>query len=695
MFSAPRSIRSATLLAWGALLPADAPAQVIDFETLPGGSPTVDQQTISSEYASLGVTFSLLDRTSGLPIGAPRIAKAGAPLTAFEGCSAPDTPYPYLGLGSSFLTDGTGLGVQGDLRIEYATPVAQASGSILDIDCRTNGGPPCEQWTITAFDSLGAVLGVEVLDGPPGPINPGCLSPHAGPGDSEAFGWSFDMGSAEIKSIVLRYTGAATDVGLAFDNFSVSSVAGPPAVTVQTPADTVCAGERLVLEALISGGVPPYTFQWQRESVVPGWVDLGVDPTQEVRPVTTSLYRVLVTDALNQQTLSAPVEVVVDAGGALCLTTLLVSSNTNDRVVRYSFLSGLPEVFVSSGLGGLDGPSKLVCGPDGDLYVTSQNNDRVLRYDGATGALVGTFVTAGSGGLDLPVGCDFGPDGNLYVASNSGNSVLRYNGATGAFIDVFVPNGSGLNGPTGLIFGPDGHLYVASRNSDKVLRFDGTTGAALGDFVTAASGGLNQPRGLVFGLDGNLYVSEETNDSVRRYDGTTGAFIDLFVTGGSGGLDRANDLAFGPDGLLYVASFNTNRVLAYDGATGAYVRALPDGVLNGPAWFAIGCPPNTVSVPAPRVPLDRIAIEPNTPNPFSPRTTIAFTLPAAGRSVVRVVDVTGRTVTTLLDRALPAGRHVLEWDGRRDDGRAAPAGVYFLRVESGGAVQGLKMLRMR
>jgi hypothetical protein len=41
---------------------------------------------------------------------------------------------------------------------------------------------------------------------------------------------------------------------------------------------------------------------------------------------------------------------------------------------------------------------------------------RVLRYDGATGAFLGSFVDTGSGGLGEPTGLDFGSDGDLYVA---------------------------------------------------------------------------------------------------------------------------------------------------------------------------------------------------------------------------------------------------------------------------------------
>ena len=691
-----RSILAASaLLLVASLVPSPASCQFIDFETLPAGGATVDLQEISTEYAVYGVTFTLLDRTTGLPSGFPRIAKAGAPRTAFEGCFADDTPRPHLDLGVSFLTDGTELGVEGDVRIEYAVPVAQASGVILDIDCRVNGGPPCEQWTITAYDTLGAELQTVVLDGPPGASNPECVHPEAGPGDAEAFGWHITTATAQIKSIVFRYTGAADGVGLAFDDFSVAGPPGPLGATVSAPADTVCAGETVELSVVVNGGVPPYAFQWQERTEPWSWVDLGTGPTQEARLLSTSQYRVIVTDTALDEVASAAVEIVVATDDALCAAGLLVSSFDNDRVLRYSFRSHLPDILVPSGSGGLNGPSKLICGDDGYLYVSDQANDRVLRYDALTGAFHDVFVAAGSGGLNIPIGLDFGPDGNLYVASYYTSEVLRYQAGDGAFIDAFVPNGSGLNGPTGLVFGPDDDLYVCSYNSDKVLRFDGVTGTPLGDFVAPGSGGLNTPRGLTFGPDGRLYIAEQDNDSVRRYDGNTGGFIDIFVPAGGGGLDRANDVAFGLDGALYVASFESDQVLRYDGDTGTFLNALPNDHLNGPAWLTVGCQPLIIGVPdAVSRPLG-LRVDPGVPNPFSPRTTVGFNLAAPGRTRVTVVDIAGRLVATLLDQLLPAGGHSITWNGRSDGGGAAPTGIYFMCVESGREKATAKILLMR
>lgn len=690
-----RSSAAAVCLLCAVVVVVPAVAQVIDFETLPGGAPTTDQQVIDTQFALFGVTFSLLDRTTGLPIGAPRIAKTGPPQTAFEGCLAADTPLSHLDLGQSFLTDGTTLGVQGDLRIAYATPVQFASGVILDVDCRIGGGAPCEQWTITAFDGSGAAIQAVVLDAPAGAPNAACQSPGAGPGDSDAMGWSLGGVGVQISSIVIRYTGVAVDVGLAFDMFSVAGVPADMAPVISAAADTICAGEEVRLTAITSGGYPPYSFRWQVEVGPSIWADLGTAATQLVQPAVDTRYRAVVADASSAEATADPVTVHVATGHALCAADLLVSCNSGDNVVRYGFLSRQVADFVVSGSGGLNGASHLDCGPDGNLYVCSQDADAVLRFDGGTGASLGTFVPGGSGGLNIPVGLGFGPDGNLYVVSNATNEVLRYDGATGAFMGAFVPAGSGLNSPTGLTFGPDDDLFVCSRNGDKVLRFDGATGAPLGDFVTAGSGGLDAPRGLTFGPDGQLYVAEEVNDSVRRYDGTSGAFLDVFVAAGSGGLDRANDVVFGPDGRLYVASFNSDQVLIFDGATGAPVGALADGLLQGPSWLVVGC--RSAATAAEGLPATRLdlLVEPSVPNPFNPRTTAAFFLAAPGRARVSIVDLMGREVATLLDGELGIGRHVVSWNGVLADGQDAPAGVYLVRVVAGRSVASTKIALVR
>jgi hypothetical protein len=83
------------------------------------------------------------------------------------------------------------------------------------------------------------------------------------------------------------------------------------------------------------------------------------------------------------------------------------------------------------------------------------------------------------------------------------------------------------------------------------------------------------------------------------------------------------------------------------------------------------------------------------PNPFTAETQVSFGLPAAGAAQVRIVDIAGRTVRTLLDGQRPEGVHHARWDGRDADGRPAAPGVYVAILEYGGTRRAVKITRTR
>jgi len=78
-----------------------------------------------------------------------------------------------------------------------------------------------------------------------------------------------------------------------------------------------------------------------------------------------------------------------------------------------------------------------------------------------------------------------------------------------------------------------------------------------------------------------------------------------------------------------------------------------------------------------------LAVTGVTPNPFNPRTKIAFAVPRAGHVDVRVHDMRGRVVKTLVSGDMAAGRHERVWEGRNDDGAPVATGVYLVRVYDG------------
>ena len=78
----------------------------------------------------------------------------------------------------------------------------------------------------------------------------------------------------------------------------------------------------------------------------------------------------------------------------------------------------------------------------------------------------------------------------------------------------------------------------------------------------------------------------------------------------------------------------------------------------------------------------RLVLYPPQPNPFNPRTQLRFDLATSGPVTLRIHDLRGRVVRTLVrGETLPAGTRVLHWDGRDDAGRDAASGIYWVRLD--------------
>ncbi|GAB4374735.1 MAG: hypothetical protein Kow0042_19570 [Calditrichia bacterium] len=119
--------------------------------------------------------------------------------------------------------------------------------------------------------------------------------------------------------------------------------------------------------------------------------------------------------------------------------------------------------------------------------------------------------------------------------------------------------------------------------------------------------------------------------------------------------------------------------------SGLVARMLID--LYGPAVRVENHSPATL----PRKP----QLWPNYPNPFNPGTTIEFFLPRPGRVLLRVYDIQGRVVKTLLDAKMGSGQHRCHWDGRNERGERAGSGVYFYQLIGQGRRLSGKMVLLR
>jgi len=94
-------------------------------------------------------------------------------------------------------------------------------------------------------------------------------------------------------------------------------------------------------------------------------------------------------------------------------------------------------------------------------------------------------------------------------------------------------------------------------------------------------------------------------------------------------------------------------------------------------------------------------LHPNYPNPFNPSTTIVYDMPVTGLATLRVYNVLGQEIATLVNGVAPAGRNTVVWNGTESGGRSVASGVYLYRfnaTDAGGKVgftQVRKMLLMK
>jgi len=89
------------------------------------------------------------------------------------------------------------------------------------------------------------------------------------------------------------------------------------------------------------------------------------------------------------------------------------------------------------------------------------------------------------------------------------------------------------------------------------------------------------------------------------------------------------------------------------------------------------------------------ALSQNYPNPFNPTTRFELSLPTAGAVRLEVFNVLGQRVRTLVDEYLPAGVHVVTFDGTNGNGGSLSSGVYFYRVTADSYIATRKMVLVK
>lgn len=157
-------------------------------------------------------------------------------------------------------------------------------------------------------------------------------------------------------------------------------------------------------------------------------------------------------------------------------------------------------------------------------------------------------------------------------------------------------------------------------------------------------------------------------------------------------LYRGTSAAFDPGPATLVAALTDTGYVDEAGAPYFYKLTARDTHGNeSPAAFVQ--PTGTLDTPPDLA--GPLALSAPAPNPLRERATMEVSLPRGMRVSVTVYDQQGRRVRTLLAGGQPAGRRLVEWDGRDGDGRRVASGLYFVRLlsEEGEIVRRLVAIR--
>ncbi len=355
---------------------------------------------------------------------------------------------------------------------------------------------------------------------------------------------------------------------------------------------------------------------------------------------------------------------------------------------------------------GLHRPIRIAAQSSGTIAIGDYHRKTIHFFDRSGRPLSRISVPA------APLSIAFAGDGHLYVGVL--HDVLKVT-MEGTIVDRFSSHGTTLGSPVDIVVGTSDQVIVVDRETHRVCVFTsaGNLQFSFGTYGTA-NGQLRMPSGVAFDRTaGEIIVADAGNSRVQVFSAqgefrrsfgqhiqqndSTWNFIGAFAQMQGVAVDANQRIYVSDSGLDHVQVFDRQEnhlgFLGRDGHAATRFRvpmgaAIVDSFLYVTSMagsevraYVIGDIITTVKEP--EIPLT-YGLEQNYPNPFNPATNIRFSLPSPAAVTLKIYDLTGREVRTLVDEDYPAGFHAVNWNGRNHAGIPVASGIFFYRLDVAG-----------
>lgn len=360
---------------------------------------------------------------------------------------------------------------------------------------------------------------------------------------------------------------------------------------------------------------------------------------------------------------------------------------------------------------------------DNALWATDLTNSQVLKLDAVTGAVLDSFSIPGS----FP--CDLAHDGNyLWYFDYSANQIHKIDPASGAILQTIANPLSGGEGMT-----TDGYFLYRGGGDSTIFKFDAS--GIVVDTIPAPQGwcqGLAWSDSILWYSSGSrLYQIDPDSGQVLQYfyapAGTAegGMSFDgqfLRYCQNQTDLIYSIDIEFAGTDAAWLSENPTGGNISAGSSQDVDITVIAAGLDSGTYAGNLILSSNDPDAPQLVIPVElnvdvpqgvgdpsdqaiyRFQLEQNYPNPFNPATTIYYEVPLLGGRpgdshaarvrggfvMLKVYDILGREVATLLNERKPPGKYQVQWDAA-----GFPSGIYFYRLTAGARNAVKKMLLIK